>query len=77
MEERQIQELVQSIRTYLSQRPDAADTLEGITRWWVRSASLDLSPQLVEAALEILIQEGVVTTTHVGGRLLYRGARSN
>jgi hypothetical protein len=76
MTEKLIQELASSIKNYLTQRPDAADTLEGITRWWIGGSSPDASPELVAAALEVLIREGVVSKVSVGERLLYRRARN-
>jgi len=73
MTEHQIQALVQILSLPASQ---FRRHLEGITRWWVSGSSPDASPALVEAALKLLIKEGIVSTTRVGGRAMYRGARN-
>lgn len=50
---------VEAILRYLDQHPDAADTLEGIAKWWLPTEwSMDLST--VEAALDRLETQGLV-----------------
>lgn len=61
------------IASYLDQHPDAADTEEGIQRWWLANAGVTPSLQTVRLALEDLRRRGLVTTTTViGGRLVHR-----
>ena len=58
---------------YLSKNPDAEDTLEGITRWWLNMERIDLSVKEVEQALESLIEQGVITINKtIGGTILYK-----
>jgi hypothetical protein len=54
-----------AIRTYLRDRPHAADTLEGIHAWWLdaRYSRADTA-----AALERLAAAGVIEAVVIGGR---------
>lgn len=54
------EELSQMILNYLQKRPDAADTLEGITRWWLEFQRVELSANDVKDALESLVQKGII-----------------
>lgn len=60
----------QAIRQYLNQRPDAADTLEGIHCWWVGEAVP--SPALTSAALSSLEAQGVVVQSRKGRHTIWR-----
>lgn len=58
---------------YLRKNPDAEDTLEGITRWWLNIERIDLSVKEVAQALESLIEQGVITINKTrGGTILYK-----
>jgi hypothetical protein len=60
------------IRRYLTQYPDAADTDDGIQRWWL-PPWCQVPIDVVRAALERLMAEGFVTADEVvGGRVIYR-----
>ena len=67
--------LREAILHYLQQNPNAADTVEGIMRWWLKDKQNDAAK--IEQALEQLVAEGLVETTSlVDGTTLYmRGAR--
>lgn len=55
-----VERIALEVERYVSCHPAAADTLEGIARWWlVRSVPPELD--LVEAALEQLVRRGVLT----------------
>ena len=49
------------ILKYVEQHPNAKDTAAGIAEWWVRQPS-----DLVESALELLMDLGFVIGTNVG-----------
>ena len=53
-----VREIARALRDYLDRRPDAADSIEGIHRWWLPSSLHDESPALVEAAVAQLLDEG-------------------
>lgn len=49
-----------AIRRYLDEHPRAADTAEGIQRWWLAPGYGEVRLQTVEAALAQLASEGVI-----------------
>lgn len=52
---------------YVARHPAAADTVEGIQRWWLADMLGEVSPALVEEALERLEAQGrVVRRQHPG-----------
>ncbi len=54
------------ILNYLHKNPDAGDTLEGITRWWLESESISISVNDVESAVESLVERGIVSRKEIG-----------
>jgi hypothetical protein len=61
------------IANYLDEHPEAADTEDGIQRWWLSPACGAPSLQTVRLALETLERRGLITKTAVlGGRLVHR-----
>lgn len=63
---------------YLQRHPGAADTLEGIVRWWLGQARIDISVEQVHEALEELIhQEIIKTETQKDGNILFRALNRN
>lgn len=65
-------EVETAIREYLRERPDSADTLEGIHRWWIRWPDRPESPALTEIALERLEAEGLLERFRVGDNVVWR-----
>jgi Fe2+ or Zn2+ uptake regulation protein len=60
-------DLAGQIMEYLQGHPDAEDTLEGITRWWLMARRVDHSVAEVRKALEKLKAEGRVVQREIGG----------
>jgi hypothetical protein len=54
-------QVVREIQQYLHEHPNAADTLEGITRWWLSHLNGEVSHSLVQQALDILVSESIVS----------------
>ena len=54
------EELARLILGYLREHPGAADTLEGITKWWVMRQRISESTEAVQRALEKLVSEGLI-----------------
>lgn len=66
----------QAIREYLSARPCAADTVEGIHACWIQWGENPEMIEVTEAALLELEEAGFVEHVLVGGRLLWRRRRA-
>ncbi len=48
------------IEEYLRSHPDAMDSFDGISQWWITRQKLQESAYSVNSALKILIHKGVV-----------------
>jgi hypothetical protein len=75
LDEQTIQFAQNEITAFLSQRPESADTLEGIHRWWIRWPGLPESPVITEMALERLENLGIVERLLVGNSVIWRARR--
>ena len=65
-----------AIRRYVIAHPEAADTLEGIHRWWLLPTLHEESVVSVEQAVERLVAEGVLRQMSLeDGRVIYSYAR--
>ena len=72
MNERQ-EEISKKILDYLLKNPDAGDTLEGISRWWVQSEYIEQSVDEVASVLERLTEKGLVKKQEIkDGSLFFK-----
>ncbi len=55
------------ILEYLRKNPDAGDTLEGISKWWLHLEKIERSVDDVSIALESLIKKGIIEKQSVNG----------
>lgn len=72
-----VQMIAETIEAYLDLNPDAADSAEGIRRWWLPPGLAEEAPATVEDALAQLVTAGVIRRQPLpDGRVLYakRGA---
>lgn len=77
MNERQ-KDISKKILDYLRKNPDAVDTLEGISMWWVQSEFIEQSVDEVASILERLTEKGLVKKQEVkGGSSFYRVCSEN
>lgn len=70
-EHERVVEVVDAILRYLDRHPDAVDTVEGISKWWL---PLDYCAErgLVQAALERLERQGLIhKRTNADRHVLY------
>jgi hypothetical protein len=73
MTDKEVQILAKEIAGYLSSHSNAADTVEGITNWWLTSAKGQANQSQVQKALDYLVASGRVEKKEVGkGALVYR-----
>jgi len=57
---------------YLEDHPHAADTAEGVCRWWIRESRFGLSEVTVQKVLETLVSEGHMRKVQLpGGGVVY------
>lgn len=67
-EDDRVQAIAQAVEAYLAAHPYAADTADGIQRWWLAGASREEPLDMVRAALERLAAAG-----RIGRRVLPDG----
>jgi hypothetical protein len=66
--------LITAIEAYVATNPAAADSAEGVARWWLGLKGLDASVQEVEAALDQLVKrQRLRRVTLADGNWLYCG----
>jgi hypothetical protein len=70
----EIERIARDLEHYVSLHPTAADTAEGIARWWLPYSD-EPALNLVEAALEQLVQRGIVARKSLpGGTFIFASA---
>lgn len=63
------------IKRYLVKTPNAAETVDGIARWWLSRQRFEDSVELVQAALDYLESSGEIEKqTSTSGYVTYRRA---
>lgn len=73
----QLEKVADEIIRYLQQHQFAADTLEGISNWWITRQRIEEDKQRVLAALEYLLERKQLHCRQLpDGSLLYSGATS-
>ena len=55
-----VQQIADGIECYLKNHPNAADTIEGITKWWLPGQGIEVSSLIVQQALNYLGSKSVV-----------------
>lgn len=64
--------LVDAILAYLSNHPQAADSADGVTRWWLARDGSAPSPSDVEEALATMVERGLLRRVELpDGTVLY------
>jgi len=67
-----VSEIAEMIERYLAQRPEAADTAEGISTWWLPSPlGSDALPAVLAALLQLEARGVVVRMELEGGATVY------
>ncbi len=67
----EVESVAEDIREYFEGNPNAGDTVEGITDWWVSSPKLRNAREIVYNALEYLVVLGELNKRSYGGREIY------
>lgn len=67
-----VQQIADEITRYLQEHEGVADTLEGISQWWILRQRLQEERTKVERAMIYLCEQGVVETRALpDGKILY------
>lgn len=73
MTDEELQQLAREISAYIAERPEAADTLEGLINWWISRQRLLEAEHNVRRAVEFLVRQGVIEARVLpDGSMLYR-----
>ncbi|MEE9354521.1 MAG: hypothetical protein V3U75_02935 [Methylococcaceae bacterium] len=71
-DENNVLQVAHEIQNYLQDHPNAADTLEGINKWWISRIRVEEAAVVIIKALEILERQGMVEkTVSVDGKEIY------
>jgi Fe2+ or Zn2+ uptake regulation protein len=72
---RDMKATAEEITRYMQAHPNAADTAEGVLRWWLERGEFALAVDHVREALDWLVDEGhVVRRTLQSGAVIYAAA---
>lgn len=63
--------IAKDIREYFQMNPNAGDTVEGIANWWIANQRLKNSTNMVQRALDYLVQKGELHKRVFNGREIY------
>ena len=55
-----VQQIADQIECYLKNHPNAADTVEGISKWWLLGEGIEVSNLIVQQALDYLGSKSAV-----------------
>ena len=68
----ELQDVASAINRYISSRPNATETVEGVARWWLVRQRYEDSAEVVQEALNYQESQGKVTKLKVpGGKVVY------
>jgi hypothetical protein len=75
-EEDVVSSIAGAVREYFAVHPEAADSADGIQRWWLPPPLREEPLALVERAVERLVSEGVTRRVVLeDGRVIYANVR--
>jgi hypothetical protein len=66
------QALMDAVKAYLAECPNAMDTRLGVTEWWVMRQRIRVEVEAVGRALDRLVAEGVLEVVGSGEHPRYR-----
>lgn len=75
MNDELIEHVAAYIARYLERNPAAADTVEGVHAFWIGAQCAQDSIDVTQAALEYLLERGVIANVPIGNRVLWRATR--
>ena len=76
-DEQDIKRVAREIERYLQSHPAAADSLEGVAKWWLTLQRYNNALATVQEALEYLIADGrIAKVKNPDGAYIYKKPRS-
>jgi hypothetical protein len=67
-----VEAIVSAILIHLESHPRAADSAEGVARWWLRPTQVGVTVEQVERALNCLVARGTMRRSQlIDGTFLY------
>ncbi len=66
-----LERIALDIVAYLTQKPSAKDTFEGIAEWWLLKQEINKAVDNVDQALALLESKGFVSVKHYRGQEKY------
>jgi hypothetical protein len=74
--DRDVEDIARELERYIDRHPAAADTVDGIARWWL-AGPVQPPPRDVEAALDLLVRRGVLSRHRLpDGNTVFARART-
>lgn len=71
-EKKQLEGVAAAILNYLQAHPVAADSADGVARWWLGSAHTNVTVEQVERAMDILVSRRAMSRLKLmDGTVLY------
>lgn len=67
-----LERLAKEIMQYLQTHPSAADTADGIAKWWIWRQRITGMVSNVQSALDQLVEQGYLVTRTVAGEVFYK-----
>ena len=71
------EDLARCVLDYLSEHPQATDTLEGIAEWWVMREQVRVDVKLLERVLHRLTEQGFLDEIHGGAQVRFSLKKSS
>jgi len=61
LKDKEVAKIAKLIETYIGEHPEASDSIEGITTWWISISNNNKQKELVNLAIDTLISKNVLT----------------
>jgi len=71
-EQRREEEMAEAVLQYLAEHPNAMDTLEGITEWWLMRQRVRVEAKRLAKVLRQLTEKGLLEEIGAGENPMYR-----
>jgi hypothetical protein len=69
-----VSDIASVIRRYVSNHPNASDSLEGVEHWWLGEGAVEAPGPTVQQALDLLVKKGAVAKKMLpDGTVIYSG----